>query len=187
MAVSRSECGCNAVSLWRSRGASAAATRSHCGGLAERVRLQRGLMIVVANPKNELSLIVSQKTFARGLIYEDTSSATSSNQIELNDEQIDTLIGTDESDIFSLGNIQDPLYNQNGDKDYALIQGFDVTEDIIELHGEESDYFLSPSSRDLGNGTSIFLKTDQGHDLLGIVENVNSLSFENYADNFAFV
>ncbi len=133
---------------------------------------------------HDVSMASAVSEFSNIKIYE---AETLSNESELNDEQVDTLIGTDESDIFSLGNSHSPLYDENGDQDYALIQGFDVTEDIIELHGEESDYFFSPSSGDLGNGTSIFLQTEQGHDLLGIVENVNALSFENYADNFAFV
>jgi hypothetical protein len=125
--------------------------------------------------------------FSNIKIYEDDSLGTSSNQIDSNDDQVDLLIGTTEKDVFSLGNSNSPLYNQNGNQDYALIQGFDVNEDIIELHGEKDDYFLSPSSGELPNGTSIFWNTDEGYDLLGIVENVDTLSFENYADNFAFV
>ncbi|MEA5510566.1 S8 family serine peptidase [Crocosphaera sp. UHCC 0190] len=116
----------------------------------------------------------------------DTLLKNSEVMVGLNSNNIDYLIATEKVDNFSLGNSISSLYNKQGDDDYAVIQGFDVTQDIINLYGQESDYLFSSSSGSLPKGTAIFLKTNQGNELIGIVENVTDLTVKSYHNNFNF-
>ncbi|MEA5534821.1 S8 family peptidase [Crocosphaera sp. XPORK-15E] len=128
-----------------------------------------------------------EKTVGTAQLTEKSLLGTGTHQVGLNAQEIDTLTATEQADIFSLGTSTSPLYNQNGSDDYALIKGFNVTQDTINLHGQESDYLLSSSSGSLPKGTAIFLKTDQGNELIGIVENVDGLTVENHHSNFNFI
>lgn len=90
--------------------------------------------------------------------------------------EIDTLIGTEGTDVFALGHpILPPLastsqqfYVGGGNTDYALIKNFDRFNDAIVLQGAPQDYNLQ-----VVNG-STNISTVSG-DLVGIVEGVNSL------------
>jgi hypothetical protein len=90
--------------------------------------------------------------------------------------EIDTLIGTEGTDVFVLGHpILPPLastsqqfYVGGGNTDYALIKNFDRFNDAIVLQGAPQNYNLQ-----VVNG-STNISTVSG-DLVGIVEGVNSL------------
>lgn len=90
--------------------------------------------------------------------------------------EVDTLIGTEGTDVFALGHpILSPLastsqqfYVGGGNTDYALIKNFDRFNDAIVLQGSPQNYNLQ-----VVNG-STNISTVSG-DLVGIVEGVNSL------------
>ncbi|MEH2382696.1 MAG: hypothetical protein V7K27_28065 [Nostoc sp.] len=90
--------------------------------------------------------------------------------------QIDTLIGTQGTDVFLLGHpslsslssTPQQFYVGGGNTDYALIQNFDRASDMIVLEGSPQNY-----TSQVVNG-SLNISTSSG-DLIGIVEGVTSL------------
>ncbi|WP_107666987.1 Calx-beta domain-containing protein [Cyanothece sp. BG0011] len=93
--------------------------------------------------------------------------------------------GTNNADSFVLGNASESLYDNYGQQDYAEISNFDVSEDIIQLHGLADDYYLG-SSPFQTNDQAIFLKVAGMEDeLVGIIKNTNTLDINS--NNFAFV
>ncbi|MDY6938593.1 MAG: PQQ-dependent sugar dehydrogenase [Cyanobacteriota bacterium] len=75
--------------------------------------------------------------------------------------EIDTLGGGADADIIILGDTNSAYYDDGiaaaaGTNDYALILQFSA-EDVIQLHGVESDYTLGNSPENLPEGTAIFL------------------------------
>ncbi|MGK7954762.1 MAG: Calx-beta domain-containing protein [Crocosphaera sp.] len=110
--------------------------------------------------------------------------------VEIRDKQtsyIDYLTGETggNSDIFVLGNTNGSFYDDFGQQDYAEISNFDVSEDVIQLHGVASDYSLGSSPFE-PNDQGIFLKVyGMQDDLVGIVKNTNNLDINS--NNFAFV
>ena len=88
-------------------------------------------------------------------------------------------------DIFALGNERESFYDNYGQQDYAEISDFDVTQDIIQLHGVANDYYLGSSPFDT-NDQAVFLKVAGMEDeLIGVVKNTNLLDLNS--DNFNFV
>ncbi|HAX75244.1 MAG TPA: hypothetical protein DCY88_05260 [Cyanobacteria bacterium UBA11372] len=51
-----------------------------------------------------------------------------------NQNEVDILIGGSGRDLFVLGNSSSNAYLNNGNSDYALIKGFTIGEDKIQLH-----------------------------------------------------
>ncbi len=117
------------------------------------------------------------------------------NDVLWGDKGSDTLIGVDskaarpgqkerdiltggyygEKDVFVLGDRQKVFYddgkaNNPGKRDYALIRRFDTDYDIIELHGEATDYTIKKSPRGMSSGNAIFLNTSGKDELIAIVE-----------------
>lgn len=76
--------------------------------------------------------------------------------------ELDTLTGEEGADRYILGDaIQGAYYNDgnpnnSGASDFALIKGFKLSEDFIQLAGNASDYVLSTS----GSNTNIYLDND---------------------------
>lgn len=91
--------------------------------------------------------------------------------------QVDTLIGTEGTDVFALGHPILPrlsstpqqFYVGGGNTDYALIRNFQRFDDVIVLEGSPQNYNLQ-----VVNG-STNISTASG-DLVGIVEGVRLLS-----------
>ena len=115
-----------------------------------------------------------------------TSGSTSAGRGE-----IDNLTGNAGADRFVLGDRTSAFYNDgitssSGVGDYAAISDFSLADgDIIQLKGSASDYRLATASSGLPSGTAIFLKNSGVDELIGIVQNANTLSLTSPA--FAFV
>ena len=90
-------------------------------------------------------------------------------------------------DTFLLGlENNEALYDSQGfleNEDYALIKGFTLGEDTIDLFGEPSDYVLAPSPEGLPGGTGIYLDREQD-ELIGIVEGDSALTLDSNAFRF---
>lgn len=85
----------------------------------------------------------------------------------------DDLIGGPGQDTFFLGDD----YLGGGDYDYAVIKDFDIENDVIQLHGNISDYELENTNL----GVNIYYSSGDNQDLIGFVEDVydSELSFGN--------
>ncbi|MEO0533887.1 MAG: cadherin-like domain-containing protein [Cyanobacteria bacterium P01_A01_bin.123] len=83
--------------------------------------------------------------------------------------EVDVLNGGGGSDRLILGDEVQAYYITNGDSDYVQIDGFSSNQDIIQLHGEATDYSLSQSGPDVEiryNGELVAILTNQtGTDL----------------------
>jgi hypothetical protein len=99
--------------------------------------------------------------------------------------EVDTLTGTANVDTFILGDGTGALYAENGVDDYALIMDFDASQDMIQLAGNAADYQLMATSGSLPEGTGIYQDFGTSDELIGIVDNVSSLSLES--STFSFV
>ena len=98
---------------------------------------------------------------------------------------VDSQTGTINTDTFVLGNASESLYDNYGQQDYAEISDFDLSQDIIQLHGLADDYYIG-SSPSGSNDQGIFLKVDGMEDeLVGVVKETNTLDINS--SNFAFV
>ncbi|MEH2089157.1 calcium-binding protein [Nostoc sp.] len=104
----------------------------------------------------------------------------------------DVLIGGAGADKYYLGagETQSFFYNDgdilsSGIGDFALIRGFDVSQDKIVLYGSSNKYVLSRNPEGLPAGTAIyFQQSGEVNELIGIVEGVTGLnlggSYFNY-------
>jgi Ca2+-binding RTX toxin-like protein len=100
--------------------------------------------------------------------------------------EVDTLIGGAGRDRFVLGNGSKVFYDDGdttnaGTADYAIIQGFNASEDFIELSGAKSDYTLN-TTYSPGN-TAIYRNkpTDEPAELIGIIQGVTGLNLNSSA------
>ena len=103
--------------------------------------------------------------------------------------EIDELTGGSGRDTFSLGDRHEVFYARQNEFDYAKIIDFEAGNDIIELHGEMTDYVLAPTSGDLPHGTGIYLDLDDSGDFTSEADEliaVSSQTFDNF-DGFSFV
>lgn len=103
--------------------------------------------------------------------------------------EIDTLIGAEGNDTFLLGDATKFYYNDGvdtgtGGGDYALIVGFNPTQDIIQLQGAPSTYQLGTSPTGLPAGTAIFKKTAGSDELIAIVQSVSFLGIDSTSLRF---
>jgi serralysin len=104
--------------------------------------------------------------------------------------EIDKLTGNAGADLFILGDRTSAFYNggntsSSGIEDYALIDDFSLADgDVIQLNGSASNYSLANTPSGLPSGTAIFLKTSGVDELIGIVQNVNTLSLASSAFSF---
>ena len=100
--------------------------------------------------------------------------------------EIDTLVGGAGSDLFWLGGAEDYLYDDGvqsgfpdfGTGDYASIQDFSKSEDVIQLNGSAEQYITIATyfiNADLPSGTGIF-REESGflsYDLVAVVEGID--------------
>jgi RTX calcium-binding nonapeptide repeat (4 copies) len=106
--------------------------------------------------------------------------------------EIDELTGYQGADTFILGDAL-TVYYDDGDEgssgwnDYGLVQSFNGGEDIIQLSGRASDYFLAASPSGLPAGTAIFRETGNTDDLIGIVGNVRLSQLNLTSSSFRYV
>ncbi len=98
---------------------------------------------------------------------------------------IQTLDGTESSDTFILGDATEAFYDNMAGLDYALIKGFESSDDVIQLYGNASDYQLGAAPEGLPDGTSIFQKNDGANELIGVVSGVSDLALDS--NSFSFV
>ncbi|MDJ0701719.1 MAG: right-handed parallel beta-helix repeat-containing protein [Leptolyngbyaceae cyanobacterium MO_188.B28] len=103
----------------------------------------------------------------------------------------DILIGGSGGDTFYLGGSANVFYNDGrngtlGAGDYALVKDFSVGQgDVLQLHGEASDYRLGSSPKGVPVGDAIFLKTPGRDELIAIVQTQNDLSLTGGAFKYA--
>ncbi|NEO56782.1 MAG: hemolysin [Okeania sp. SIO3B5] len=96
--------------------------------------------------------------------------------------EIDTLHGNADADLFILGDDSQVYYTGNGVKDYAQIDSFNGAEgDQIQLSGSASDYTLEENVSKLPKGTAIY----HNDDLVGVVRNVINMDLNS--SDFSFV
>jgi len=94
--------------------------------------------------------------------------------------QKDILTGGTGSDVFVLGTQTQVFYDDGnstsaGTTDYATINDFNSSEDVIQLRGSASDYVLRASPTGVVAGTAIYLnKAGEIQELLGVVKGVTS-------------
>ncbi|MDJ0660012.1 MAG: Calx-beta domain-containing protein, partial [Crocosphaera sp.] len=94
-------------------------------------------------------------------------------------------MGTMNADTFILGNSSEALYDNYGQQDYAEISDFNISQDIIQLHGVAEDYYLGVSPVG-SNDQAIFLKVAGMEDeLVGVVKNTTPLDINS--NSFVFV
>ncbi|EAZ89254.1 S8 family serine peptidase [Crocosphaera chwakensis] len=90
-----------------------------------------------------------------------------------------------DQDVFTLGNENESFYDNYGQQDYLEISDFDVSQDIIQLHGNIKDYYLGASPFG-ANTQGIFLKVaGMENELIGVVKNAKTLDLNS--QNFIFV
>ncbi|MEL7038173.1 MAG: Ig-like domain-containing protein [Cyanobacteria bacterium J06592_8] len=104
-------------------------------------------------------------------------------------DEKDTLVGTDEPDLFILGDAITPYYtdgdiDRSGWGDNAKISGLDLSEDQIQLHGSADDYVLVQRSRQ----ANIFYTNGQNsRELVGILLDYSTTEVSLADDVFTFV
>jgi beta propeller repeat protein len=106
--------------------------------------------------------------------------------------EIDQFRGNADADLFVLGDALTSYYNDGnntnaGVSDYGWIKDFVVGEDVIQLSGSASNYFLAASPAKLPKGTAIFLETGTTDELIGIVRNVPLAQLDLASSSFSYV
>ncbi|MEL6605285.1 MAG: hypothetical protein AAFP20_18890, partial [Cyanobacteria bacterium J06614_10] len=105
----------------------------------------------------------------KGGIGDDTLDG--SDAIALGAYEMDILGGGQGADRFVLGNEQQSYYISDGTADYALIQDFDASVDVLQLSGAASNY---QQQQQEGN-----LLLSYNQDLIAVLENVSSVDFNS--------
>jgi lysophospholipase L1-like esterase len=90
----------------------------------------------------------------------------------------DVLIGGAGGDRFILGDASQPYYTANGDDDYVVIQDFDASEDVVQVHGVASDYVQQQVGGDR------YLRLADSNELVAIFKNTSG--FNLLDANFTF-
>jgi subtilisin family serine protease len=106
--------------------------------------------------------------------------------------EIDELYGVQGGDRFVLGDASKVYYNDGDDttsglNDYASIEDFVLGQNVIQLSGNASNYFLAASPTGLSSGTAIFLETGNTDELIGVVRNVPLAQLELTSSSFSYV
>ena len=83
----------------------------------------------------------------------------------------DVLIGGDGVDKFILGDVDRAYYATAGNQDYAVIEDFDGTVDLIQFYGVAGDY------QQQQQGDDLFIS--RNGDLIAILENTSSVNFNS--------
>ena len=145
---------------------------------------------LVGNEGNDLLLGGTENDLLEGGAGNDALIGADYGNLEVQLGEQDTLIGGAGSDFLMLGDRDRMFYNDRnpataGDTDYALIRGFDFSQDTIQLQGDRSMYDLSFYTD--GSGTTfaniLYLEPGSVPERVGIIEDV---SFDLTTDNSAF-
>ena len=121
---------------------------------------------------NDILIGGSGNDVLRGGLGNDTLIGVDEDSMTPGVGERDVLIGNSGMDLHVLGNEFTPFYDDDGTTvaqgrvSRAVIRGFDVGVDKIQLHGTPSDYELQTTNS--GN-TNIFETTGSARDLIGIV------------------
>ena len=136
---------------------------------------------LVGDDGNDLLLGGTENDLLEGGQRDDTLIAAEYGNPEVQPGEQDTPSGGAGSDFFILGDRDRMLYNDRnpataGDTDYALIKGFDFSQDTIQLQGDRSMYDLSFYTD--GSGTTFvnifYLEWGSTPERVGIIENVST-------------
>ncbi|MDJ0795884.1 MAG: hypothetical protein QNJ51_03465 [Calothrix sp. MO_167.B12] len=109
--------------------------------------------------------------------------------VSIADEQ-DILQGGDGADTFVLGDENQVYYNdgdstQPGLSGYAVIEDFNPNQnDVIQLHGQASDYTLGATTVGIPNSIGIFLQEAGENELIAVVNNTQNLDLQSSAFNY---
>lgn len=112
----------------------------------------------------------------------DTLIGVNPNETLAGHGEIDKLKGEEDADLYVLGDLNQIYYRGQGNNDYALVDGFQVGIDKLQLRGSSADYRLDKSPSGLDGGAAIF----SGNDLIAILKGVDPNKF-NLAANTKFV
>lgn len=124
----------------------------------------------------------SGKDTVRGNLGNDVLIGIDPSSSNKGKDEIDTLIGGLGRDKFILANVSTVFYDDKkislGTKDYARIVDFNPSEDLIQLEGSATKYFLSSNTNTNISGVGIYYQDGLnggrlGGELIGILENVN--------------
>ena len=113
----------------------------------------------------------------------DTLTGVNPDSITPGFEEVDILRGNGGVDLYVLGNELTSFYVGNRNADRAVIQGFEVGVDEIQLFGTPSDYLLQQTNN---GSTRILENTGSPRDLVGVVQGVTALNLLD-SDTFSFV
>lgn len=105
--------------------------------------------------------------------------------------EIDVLQGDAGADLFVLGNAAKTFYNDGNDADfgladYAEIADFIVGEDVIQLQGTASNYFVAASPVGSASDAAIFRITAGVNELIGVTKNVAVTDLILTSSSFVF-
>jgi beta propeller repeat protein len=114
-----------------------------------------------------------------------TSLVSDSNQDLLTTgNNLDNLLsGSQEKDVFVLGDVFEPYYAAQGWADYVLVTNF-ASGDVLQLHGSADNYYLGASPEGLPKGTAIFWQ-GSADEAVAVVEDVFELTLDS--DSFVFI
>ncbi|AFZ37704.1 Carbohydrate binding family 6 [Stanieria cyanosphaera PCC 7437] len=93
------------------------------------------------------------------------------------------LSGSQEKDVFVLGNVFEPYYAAKGWEDYVLVTDF-ASGDVLQLHGSADNYYLGASPEGLPKGTAIFWQ-GSADEAIAVVEDVLDLTIDS--NSFVFI
>lgn len=105
-------------------------------------------------------------------------------------QETDILFGGEGGDTFYLGDNAKVYYDDHknntlGLADYALIKDFKSSQgDVLQLHGQSSDYWLGAAPKGAPDGKAIFFKTPGKDELIAVVQTQEKLSLKSDAFNF---
>ena len=111
-------------------------------------------------------------------------------------DEIDTLVGGNDSDVFVLGETKlttqgevGKVYYDDGDYltdglgDYALIKGFDSNQDSIQLIADPSYYSLGASPINNISGTAIYFQSE----LIAVLQDPSQMELELENSYFQYI
>ncbi|NEQ36025.1 MAG: hemolysin [Okeania sp. SIO3I5] len=107
----------------------------------------------------------------------DTLTGVDPTAAQPGNNEIDTLRGGADADLFILGDAQ-VYYDDNGTADYALIGTFNSAQgDRIQLSGNISDYSFNENVSGLPAGTAIY--ANSGSELIAVVDRVTGMNWSD--------
>ncbi|MGQ4647525.1 Ig-like domain-containing protein [Lyngbya aestuarii] len=148
------------------------------------------LGIEVLQPGSDIVQQEEGNSILSGEDSNDTLVGVNPNAANPGQGEQDVFTGHGGVDRFILGDeinayYDDGIANSNGLDDYALIVDFSRgQQDIIYLHGNESNYRLETAPQGLPSGTAIFLQTADQDELIAIVQGATDLALASPSFEF---